>query len=52
MKSTPGESMAPRRTAVFVSVAFLFRGNLNATYDFAKKAAYAPDENFSSPNGK
>lgn len=44
--------MASRRTAIFVSVALLFGGNLNATYDFAKKAAYAADENLSSPHGK
>jgi hypothetical protein len=29
-----------------------FGGNLNATYDFAKKAARAAHENFSSPDGK
>jgi len=29
-----------------------FGGNLNATYDFAKKAAHATHENFSSPDGK
>ena len=44
--------MAPRRTAVLVSVALLFGGNLNAIHDFAKKAAHATDENFSSPDGK
>ena len=44
--------MAPRRTAVFVSVALLFGGNLNATHDFAKKAAHAADENVSTPDGK
>jgi len=85
--------MAPRRTAVLVSVALLiagietsignaqetpapvkavqligltgvkqnakgtlkvrfFGGNLKATYDFAKKAAHAAHENFSSPDRK
>src|SRR5882762_5913846 len=29
-----------------------FGGNLKATYDFAKKAAHAANENFSSPHGK
>jgi hypothetical protein len=29
-----------------------FGGNLKATYDFAKKAAHAAHENFSSPDGK
>lgn len=29
-----------------------FGGNLKATYDFAKKAAHAANENFSSPDGK
>jgi hypothetical protein len=29
-----------------------FGGNLKATYDFAKKAAHAAHENFSSPEGK
>jgi hypothetical protein len=29
-----------------------FGGNLKATYDFAKKAAHAANESFSSPNGK
>ena len=31
---------------------WFFGGNLNATYDFAKKAAHAAHENFSSPDGK
>jgi hypothetical protein len=52
MNSTPGEWMALRRTAVFVSVDLLIAGHLNATYDFAKKAAHAADENFSSFDGK
>jgi hypothetical protein len=52
MNSTLEEWMAPRRTTVLVSVTLLFRGNLNATYDFAKKAAHAADENFSSLDGK
>ena len=49
---TQKKYMTLRRTTDVNGKVRFFGGNLKATYDFAKKAAHAAHENFSSPDRK